>query len=48
MALHEQTTKPLDPARIDRWRSELGPEEIATFEREAGETLTELGYELSG
>jgi len=47
MALHEQTTKPPDPARIDRWRDELSDEDLATFEREAGETLVELGYELS-
>jgi hypothetical protein len=46
MALHEQTTKPPDPARIDRWRDELSPEEVATFEREAGDALVELGYEL--
>jgi hypothetical protein len=47
MALHQQTTKPLDPARIDRWREELSPEDLAAFEREAGSTLTELGYELA-
>jgi hypothetical protein len=45
MALHEQTTKPPNPARIDRWRSELSGEEIAVFEREAGGLLAELGYE---
>jgi hypothetical protein len=47
MALHEQTTKPPDPARIDRWRSEMGAEDLATFEDVAGELLTELGYELA-
>jgi len=45
MALHQQTTKPLDPARIDRWRTELSEEEIETFEREAGDLLAELGYQ---
>jgi hypothetical protein len=44
MALHQQTTKPPDPARIDRWREELGPDELEAFEREAGATLDELGY----
>jgi len=45
MALHQQTTKPPDPARIDRWRSEMSDDDLATFEREAGELLAELGYE---
>jgi hypothetical protein len=44
MALHQQTTKPPDPARIDRWRDELSAEDVATFEEVAGDTLTELGY----
>ena len=47
MALHQQTTKPPDPARIDRWREELSAEELRAFEDEAGETLAELGYELA-
>lgn len=45
MALHRQTTKPPDPARIDRWRSEMTDDDLATFEREAGDLLAELGYE---
>ena len=45
MALHTQTTKPLDPARIDRWRDELSAEDVATFELVAGDLLSELGYE---
>ncbi|MGI9020610.1 MAG: sulfotransferase family protein [Solirubrobacterales bacterium] len=48
MALHEQTTKPPDPARIDRWRSELSAADIATFEQVAGDLLEELGYEAVG
>ena len=48
MALHQQTTKPPDAARIDRWREELSADEVAAFEREAGDTLAELGYELAG
>jgi hypothetical protein len=45
MALHEQTLKPPDPARIDRWRAEMSAEDLAAFEREAGDLLVELGYE---
>lgn len=45
LGLHEQTTKPLDATRIDRWRDEMSPEDLATFEREAGDLLVELGYE---
>lgn len=47
MALHQQTTKPPDPARIDRWRDELSAEDVATFEQVAGGLLTELDYELA-
>jgi hypothetical protein len=46
MALHEQTTKPLDPGRIDRWREEMSDADLAAVEAEAGELLAELGYEL--
>ena len=46
MALHEQTTKPLDPERIDRWRGEMSDADLDAVEAEAGELLTELGYEL--
>jgi len=48
MALHQQTTKPPDETRIDRWRTELSADEVATFEREAGALLVELGYPLAG
>jgi len=48
MALHTQTTKPPDPARIDRWREELSAEDVATFEEVAGDLLTELDYEPAG
>ncbi len=48
MALHQQTTKPPDPSRIDRWRTELEPAEIEAFEAEAGPLLKTLGYELTG
>jgi hypothetical protein len=37
-------TKPPDPALIDRWRVELDPADIRTFDSIAGERLRELGY----
>ena len=40
-------TRPPDPALIDRWRTELGPADIAAFQAIAGERLEELGYELA-
>jgi hypothetical protein len=48
MALHTQTTKPPDPARIGRWRGEMSADDLAVFESIAGELLTELGYALQG
>ncbi len=45
MALHQQTTKPPDTARIDRWRDELSAEDVEAFESVAGDLLSELGYE---
>lgn len=38
--------KPPDPAMIGRWREELSAEDIAAYELEAGELLSELGYEV--
>jgi Sulfotransferase family len=48
MALHTQTTKPPDPARIDRWRGEMSAADLVTFESIAGDLLTDLGYPLHG
>jgi hypothetical protein len=30
------------------WRREMSPDRVGEFEREAGEMLAELGYELGG
>jgi hypothetical protein len=40
----ELAQRPLDPARIGRWREVLAPEEEAQFVAAAGELLSSLGY----
>jgi hypothetical protein len=40
------TTRPPDPERLGRWRTEMTPAERLSFERVAGDTLRELGYEV--
>ena len=45
MALHERTTKPVDTKAIGKWRTQMAPEDVAEFERVAGDLLSELGYE---
>ena len=45
-SIHQRTRQPLDAERIDHWRHVLQPAEVAAFEAEAGELLTELGYSL--
>jgi hypothetical protein len=41
----EFTTKPPERSRIGRWKTELSPNDLARFERVAGDMLDELGYE---
>lgn len=48
LSIHANTTRPPDPAQSGKWRTGLTPEEIALFEREAGDVLTALGYALAG
>jgi len=38
------TTRPPDPGRMGRWRTELSPQERVQFEGVAGDLLDELGY----
>lgn len=45
---HRLVHKSLDPARIEAWKKEVSWAEITRFEREAGATLRELGYEVDG
>ena len=43
---HAPTTKPPDPSKLDKWRTQMSPEDLKAYEDVAGEMLTELGYEL--
>ena len=47
IAPHALTSKPPSRDRIGAWRERMGPEDVAEFEAEAGDMLSELGYELS-
>lgn len=48
-AAHQaNVSKPLQADRAARWRSEMGAEDVAAFERVAGGLLDELGYERAG
>ena len=44
METHEMTTKPPSADRVARWRTQMGPEQRAAFEAEAGDLLKQLGY----
>ena len=44
---HAPTTRPPDPSRLDKWRTEMKPEDVAAYEGVAGEVLEELGYEVT-
>jgi hypothetical protein len=41
---HDRTRGPVDPGRIDAWRSVLTPEEVGLFEWVAGRALRANGY----
>lgn len=43
---HRPTTEPPDPGKLDKWRREMSPTDLAAYEENAGEMLEELGYEL--
>jgi hypothetical protein len=40
----DRISVPVDTAKIGRWQRELTPEQIAEFEKGAGDALAELGY----
>lgn len=44
---HRPTTAPPDPGKLDRWRREMGPADLRSYDDVAGELLAELGYEVS-
>ena len=43
---HAPTTKPPDPSKLDKWRTQMPAEDLAAYEGAAGEMLAELRYEL--
>ena len=47
MRAHELTTQPPQPGRVGIWKDEMSPADRAVFTREAGDLLSELGYEVS-
>jgi hypothetical protein len=46
LAIRTRTASPPQPQRAERWRREMGAEELAGFEAVAGDLLADLGYEL--
>jgi hypothetical protein len=46
-AAHALTSEPPRSDRVERWRDELSPSELADYESVAGDLLAELGYTLS-
>jgi hypothetical protein len=47
MSAHEMAVRPPSKERTEVWRREMSEEDLAVFERVAGETLSALGYPLS-
>jgi hypothetical protein len=44
IAAHGHAAEPPLPERAGAWREEMGPEDVAVFEAEAGDLLGDLGY----
>jgi hypothetical protein len=44
---HLPTTRPPDPSKLDKWRREMQPADLAAYNEVAGERLRELGYEVT-
>jgi hypothetical protein len=47
VAVHKLTSEPPRTDRIGVWKTEMKPEDLEVFEREAGPLLVDLGYELA-
>jgi len=43
---HAPTTKPPDPAKLDKWQREMSAADLAVYDAVAGDLLRELGYEV--
>jgi hypothetical protein len=48
IAAHALTSEPPRADRVERWRTELSSDNIADYERVAGDLLSDLGYPLAG
>jgi hypothetical protein len=48
LALHKLTREPPRADRVATWKREMPADDVEAFEREAGDMLSKLGYELSG
>jgi len=46
--LYSNTQNPLDPSRVQSWKDELSPRQVADIEAIAGDLLVDLGYTLTG
>lgn len=46
LGIHELIGRPPQPNRVERWRREMSAADRDAFERVAGETLAEYGYDL--
>lgn len=46
LGIHEMIGLPPQSGRVERWRREMSAEDRGAFERVAGETLKEYGYDL--
>jgi hypothetical protein len=44
---HAPTTKPPDPAKLDKWRREMSEDALKAYDAVAGDMLRELGYEVT-
>jgi hypothetical protein len=47
MKAHALTSAPPQADRTAVWKTDMDPDDVATFERMAGDLLTELGYETA-
>jgi hypothetical protein len=47
IAAHALTSEPPREERVQAWREEMSAEDLAAFERDSGDLLAELGYELA-
>jgi hypothetical protein len=44
---HALAARPASAERVGRWKTDMAPDDVAAFERIAGDLLAELGYEVT-